>query len=78
MIDQNLIYIYDSKSEHNGPYKDFNKAVLEEIKDQKGIALKFSKVARGIYKIASTQDEKQVTAIVTFEKKKKEIKILHE
>lgn len=78
MLDQNLLYAYDSKLEHNGPYKDFEKATLVGIKNKQGSPLKFSKVARGIYKIDSAVQEKMVTATFSLEKKEKQVLIQHE
>ncbi len=49
MLDQNSLYIYDTKNEHNGPYKDI-KAEMKMM-DEKGALLKYDRVARGIYKI---------------------------
>lgn len=49
MLDENIIYIYDEKVKHEGPYKDLAGA-LESMKAD-GADLKFSRIARGIYKI---------------------------
>ena len=51
MLDSNLIYVYDQKLEHNGPYKDLVAPVV--FKNEKGEILKTSKAARGIYKLES-------------------------
>ena len=78
MLDKNMLYIWDHKFEHNGPYKDFDKADLTGIKSAAGSDLPYKKVARGIYKIESTDMQKSVTLVATLNKKKTEIKIAHE
>lgn len=50
MLDQNVIFVYDEKKEHNGPYKDLVASTLESVKSE-GVEVKFSKVARGVYRI---------------------------
>ena len=57
MLDQNIIYIYDRKGEHNGPYQDLKESTILSIKAE-GKQLKFSHLARGLYKIDSI---KQIT-----------------
>ena len=49
MLDSNLLYVYDHKLEHNGPYKDLVAPVV--FKNEKGEILKSTKAARGIYKL---------------------------
>lgn len=78
MLDDNTIYIYDEKLEHNGPYKDFTKAQVESIKTMDNKKLEFKKLARGIYKFQSTNKEKNIVFAVTIDKKKKEIQVAHE
>jgi hypothetical protein len=78
MLEKNLLYTYDSKLEHNGPYKDLEKASLVELKDQDGKSLKYSKIARGILKIESSINHPSVTAVFLTGKMKKEVKIRHE
>ncbi len=78
MLEKNLLYTYDSKLEHNGPYKDLEKASLVELKDKDGQSLKYSKVSRGILKIQSPINHPSVTAVFLSEKKKKEVIIPHE
>jgi len=57
MLDQNIIYIYDKKADHNGPYQDLKESTIFSIKAE-GKPLKFSHLARGLYKIDSI---KQIT-----------------
>lgn len=78
MLDDNTLYIYDEKLEHNGPYKDFSKAHLESIKTLDNKKLEFKKLARGIYKFQSAVKEKNVVLEVSLDKKKKEIQVVHE
>lgn len=78
MLEKNLLYIYDQKMEHNGPYKDFEKAELVAIKSTKNDILTFKKVARGIYQIESADVIKAIKVEVSHNKKKEEIKVNHE
>jgi hypothetical protein len=78
MLEKNLLYVYDHKLEHNGPYKDFAAAELKSLDDGKGAALTFSKIARGIYKINSLETQKMINANFLIHSKKKQIKINHE
>lgn len=78
MLDDNMLYIYDEKLEHNGPYKDFLKAHIESIKTMDNKKLEFKKLARGIYKFQSTAKEKNIVVEVSIDKKKKEIQVVHE
>jgi len=78
MLDDNMLYIYDEKLEHNGPYKDFLKAQVESIKTLDNKKLEFKKLARGIYKFQSAVKEKNVVIEVSIDKKKKEIQVAHE
>lgn len=78
MLDKNMVFIYDQKDEHNGPYKDLEKAEVSGFKSAAGKPLLFKKVARGIFKIESTETQKELTIVVTANKKKSEIKIKHE
>lgn len=55
MFDGSMIYIYDQKFEHNGPYKDFVSTSIVEIKNAEKEKLKFNKAARGIYKLDKPQ-----------------------
>lgn len=77
MLDDNLVYVYDNKLEHNGPYKDFTKSQVLGFKSAKGEKLDYSKIARGIYKINSTKQE-SVLIQVSLNKKIQEIKVSHE
>lgn len=54
MLDQNVIFVYDHKLEHDGPYKDFKESSIATVK-VKGTPVKFSRVARGVYRIESAQ-----------------------
>lgn len=78
MLDDNMLYIYDEKLEHNGPYKDFSKARVESIKTLDKKNLEFKKLARGIYKFQSATKEKSIVLEVSLDKKKKEIQVVHE
>ncbi|MFA6236007.1 MAG: hypothetical protein WC635_01665 [Bacteriovorax sp.] len=49
MLEQNVIYVYDEKVKHEGPYKDLT-GTLESVNSD-GADLKFSRIARGVYKI---------------------------
>lgn len=75
MLDNNMIFIYDSKIEHNGPYKDFKKASLVKLKNSKGVELAFKKVARGIYKIETSEVQAKLAASIELDKKIKELKL---
>lgn len=78
MLDDNTLYIYDEKLEHNGPYKDLVKAQVESIKTLDNKKLEFKKIARGIYKFQSTAREKNIVLEVKIDKMKKEIQVVHE
>lgn len=78
MLDDNMLYIYDQKLEHNGPYKDLEKASVVGIKTLEGKNLEFKKLARGIYKFEAPTKIKNVVLEVTLDKKKKEIQVTHE
>ena len=78
MLDDNTLYIYDQKLEHNGPYKDLDKAMVVAIKALDGKGLEFKKLARGIYKFESKVKEKTVVLEVSLDKKKKYIQVAHE
>ncbi len=69
MLDGNLLYFYDHKLEHNGPYKDLSQGSIERILNSKKEELRFSKMARGIYKI----DSKENLASLEVEIKNKKI-----
>lgn len=78
MLDDNMLYIYDQKLEHNGPYKDLEKAEVVAIKTTDGKKLDYKKLARGIYKFQAPEKYKTVVLEVMLDKKKKEIKVAHE
>ena len=63
MLDQNTLFIYDHKLEHNGPYKDFSNSKLVAF-TLKGKELAHKKVARGVYKIESNTELPSVTVIL--------------
>ncbi len=58
MLESNLVYVYDHKLEHNGPYKDLVAPVV--FKNEKGEVLKTSKAAPGIYKSESATPHNKV------------------
>ena len=70
MFDGSMVYIYDQKLEHNGPYKDFKSVAISEIKSVKNEKINFTKTARGIYKL----EVPQTSAIVLDVKIKDKIK----
>lgn len=78
MLDDNMLYIYDQKLEHNGPYKDLEKAQVVAIKTVDGKKLDYKKLARGIYTFQAAEKYKNVVLEVMLDKKKKEIKVTHE
>lgn len=69
MLDQNVIYIYDEKLEHNGPYKDLATSSIETIKSE-GAELKFARVARGIYRIEDKRPLKSLELVMINGKEK--------
>ena len=77
MFDDNILYIYDQKVEHNGPYKDLEKAEVVSLKSLTGEKLEYKKVARGIYKVSSAK-QKTILVEVSLGKKKQDIKVSHE
>ena len=50
MLSDNLIYIYDQKFEHDGPYKNLKMAVTK-LTDKNDKSLNYSVVAAGVLKI---------------------------
>jgi hypothetical protein len=78
MLDDNTLYIYDQKLEHNGPYKDLEKATLVGVKTLDGKNFELKKLARGIYKFEAPTNYKDVVLEVMLDKKKKNIKVAHE
>lgn len=78
MLEDNMLYIYDNKLEHNGPYKDLSKSSIESIKTMDHKKLDYKKIARGIYKFQSATKEKKILLEVNIDKKKKEIQVVHE
>lgn len=77
MFEKDTLYIYDEKLEHNGPYKDLEKADVTAIKSLKGLTLKFKKLARGIFQL-SENEAKGVIVEFTLDKKKQDVKVTHE
>lgn len=73
MLEQNVIYIYDEKIKHSGPYKDLA-AILESVKSE-GADLKFSRIARGVFKIDHPTMVKSVDMILAESKAKNAKKI---
>lgn len=78
MLDDNTLYIYDQKLEHNGPYKDLEKATVVGVKTLDGKNLEYKKLARGIYKFEAPTKYKNVVLEVMLDKKKKAIQVIHE
>jgi hypothetical protein len=58
MLDENKIYIWDEKLEHNGPYKDLKDTL--KITDANGKILVSKKLARGVYQIESKETLKSI------------------
>ena len=73
-LDQNIIYVYDHKFEHNGPYKDLKESSLESIRTD-GKVIKFSRIARGVFKIDSAITLKTVDIDILNAKKKIALKL---
>ena len=73
-LDQNIIYVYDHKFEHNGPYKDFLESYINSLKVD-GKLVKFSRIARGVYKIDSIVNLKTVDIDMLNAKKKVLLKL---
>lgn len=67
MLEKNLVYVYDQKVEHNGPYKDLT-AELKFV-DSNGKTLAHERVARGIFKILAPKILSGVTAVVKLNNK---------
>lgn len=78
MLKKNTVYIYGHDFDHNGPYKDFAKAEMTALQNEKGQALPFKKLARGIYKLDTAEAQISLTAVVSLDKKKSEIKLKQE
>ncbi|MBY0412956.1 MAG: hypothetical protein K2Q18_02265 [Bdellovibrionales bacterium] len=77
MFEKDTLYIYDEKLEHNGPYKDLEKAQVTAIKSIKGDVLAFKKLARGIFKVPNVE-VKGVVVEFTLGKKTQDVKVAHE
>lgn len=69
MLDENVIFIYDEKLEHNGPYKDLATSSIDTIKSE-GAELKFSRVARGVYRIEDKRPLKSLELVMVHGKEK--------
>ena len=78
MLEDNMLYIYDEKLEHNGPYKDLEQAEVSSFKTADGKKIDYKKLARGIYKFQSTEKYKNIELAVVINKKIKTIKVAHE
>ena len=74
MLDENVVFVYDKKGVHSGPYKDFTESSLIGIKSV-GQPLKYAKVARGVYRIESSQKLKKVEIEIMNAKKKTELNL---
>lgn len=78
MLEDNLIYIYSSKLEHSGPYKDLSDKSTIQFKTLQGTKLESNKIARGIYKIISKEKFKELNLEITLNNKTKTIHLKHE
>lgn len=74
MLDQNVIFVYDEKIPHTGPYKDFAESSILAVKTE-GKEVKFSRVSRGIYRIEYAQMLKTVDLMMVNGKKKEKSKL---
>jgi hypothetical protein len=63
MLDQNNLFIYNENREHDGPYTDLLSTVIESVQSE-GRELKFSKIARGVYRIESSKTLKSVELVL--------------
>jgi hypothetical protein len=77
MLDQNLVYIYNQKFEHNGPYQDLKDYKISAIKNA-GKNFEFSKKARGIYEIKSEKKLVDIEIELTNKKNKTVLKLKQE
>jgi hypothetical protein len=77
MLDQNVIFVYDQKDKHDGPYKDFKESSIESVKFN-GQPVKFSRIARGVFRIEFTQPLKTVEIEIMNAKKKIPLKLTAE
>ena len=73
MLDQNVLYIYDHKAEHNGPYKDLKSSLLSIKVDGKVVT--FSRAARGVFKIESKSKLKAIDLEILNGKEKVNLKV---
>ena len=74
MLSENVIYVYDHKAEHNGPYKDFKDSTLSNVKYE-GNPIKFNRVARGVYRLDFNKSLKVIEIEITNAKKKAVLKL---
>ena len=77
MLDNNLIYIYHQKFEHNGPYQDLKTYRISELKSG-GKTLEYSKKARGIYEIKSDKKLVEIEIELSKDKNKTLLKLKQE
>jgi hypothetical protein len=63
MLSDNLIYIYDQKFEHNGPYKDLKVKKLAFL-DKNSVNVSFAKVAAGVYKLNTSLKLKEINIVL--------------
>ena len=77
MLDQNLIYIYNEKFEHNGPYQDLKTYQVSHLKnaDKK---LEVTKKARGIFEIKSDKKLTEIEIELVKEKNRTVLKLKQE
>lgn len=59
LLEQNIIYIYDTKFEHNGPYKNFKFYQLKSVTSG-GKKITFQNASRGVIKLDSKELLKSV------------------
>ncbi len=69
MLDQNLLYIYDHKGEHNGPYKDLSKYKITNMTFN-GNQLSFKRIARGVFKLENKENLKKIEVEMSNDKMK--------
>jgi hypothetical protein len=69
MLDQNLVYVYHQKFEHNGPYQDLKDNKISAFKSH-GKSLEYTKKARGIYEIKSDKKLVEIEIELTKDKNK--------
>ncbi len=74
MLESNLLYIYSDKKTHDGPYQDLKHSSLESFTAD-GKNLKFSKTAKGVFKIEEAEKVKLVEVEFLVNKTKLKLKV---